>query len=134
VEDTTLVTTNTAGEKVVVPVPKDSDVILYVPAMHYHPRYWKDPEEFRPQRFRENWPRDAFLPFSGGARGCIGRRFAETEATAILAVLIARYKIEVKEEPQFAAETFEQRKERVLESRAGITLTPVRVPLVFKRR
>lgn len=30
-------------------------------------RYWKDPYEFRPQRFMEDWPRDAFLPFSGGA-------------------------------------------------------------------
>lgn len=29
-------------------------------------RYWKDPHEFKPQRFLENWPRDAFLPFSGG--------------------------------------------------------------------
>lgn len=30
-------------------------------------RYWEDPKTFRPSRFlEENWPRDAFLPFSGG--------------------------------------------------------------------
>ncbi|EJC99158.1 614/534 cytochrome P450 [Fomitiporia mediterranea MF3/22] len=133
-EDTTLVTTNRAGEKIVVPVPKGAGITLHTPGLHYNPKYWKDPSEFRPQRFMEDWPRDAFLPFSGGARSCIGRRFSETEATAILAVLLARYRVEVKDEPRFAHETFEQRKARVLGAKAGITLTPVRVPLVFKRR
>lgn len=49
--------------------------------------------------------------------------FSETEATAILAVLLSRYHVEVKEEPQFASETFMQRRERVLEVKAGITST-----------
>lgn len=40
-------------------------------------------------------------------------------------MLVARYKIEVKEEPQFAAETFEQRKARVLNTKPGITMTCV---------
>ncbi|KAI5119153.1 hypothetical protein M0805_005232 [Coniferiporia weirii] len=133
-EDTTLFTLNTKGEKIAVPVPKGSTITLHTPGLHYNPRYWKDPYEFRPQRFREDWPRDAFLPFSGGARSCIGRRFAETEATAILTVLIAHYRVEVMNEPQFTAETFEQRRERVLSAKAGITTTPVRVPLVFKKR
>ncbi|KAL5522930.1 hypothetical protein ACEPAF_1197 [Sanghuangporus sanghuang] len=133
-EDTTLVTTNSAGEKIVVPVPKGASVTLHTPGLHYNPRYWKDPYEFRPQRFMEDWPRDAFLPFSGGARSCIGRRFSETESLAILAVLMARYRVETKEEPQFAGETFDQRRERLLKVKAGITSTPVRVPLVFKRR
>jgi len=29
-------------------------------------RYWKDPYKFNPSRFVGDWPRDAFLPFSGG--------------------------------------------------------------------
>jgi hypothetical protein len=69
-------------------------------------------------------------------------------------MLVSQFRIEIKEEPQFAGETFEQRKERVLKCKAGLTLTwvfslllylppelieityarPVRVPLVFKRR
>lgn len=36
-------------------------------------RYWDEPEAFKPERFLGNYPRDAFLPFSGGPRGCIGR-------------------------------------------------------------
>ena len=50
-------------------------------------------------------------------------RFAEIEAIATLTTLVAKYKIEVKEEPQFANETFEQRKARVLASKPGLTMT-----------
>lgn len=38
-------------------------------------------------------------------------------------MLISRYKVEVKEEPEFAHETFEERKERVLKAKGGLTLT-----------
>lgn len=49
--------------------------------------------------------------------------FSETEAIAILAMLISRYKVEVKEEAQFAGETFAERKERILRAKRGVTLT-----------
>ena len=49
--------------------------------------------------------------------------FSETEAVAILAMLVSRYKVEVKEEPQFAGESFEERKERILRAKRGVTLT-----------
>jgi hypothetical protein len=49
-------------------------------------------------------------------------RFFETESIALLTMLVAKYKITVKEEPQFAGETFEQRKGRVLKSREVLTL------------
>jgi len=133
-EDTTLTTTDAQGNKITVPVPKGVDIVIDVPGLHYNPRYWDDPHSFRPSRFLGEWPRDAFLPFSGGARACLGRKFFETEGIAILTMLVSRYKIEVKEERQFSAETFEQRKERILASRPGLTLTPIKVPLVFKLR
>ena len=40
-------------------------------------------------------------------------RFFETEAVAILTILVSRYKIEIKEEPEFAGETFEERYARI---------------------
>lgn len=134
-EDTRLTVSNSAGEKKVVPVPRGCDIVISTPALHYNPRYWEDPYVFRPERFLEkDWPRDAFLPFSAGARACIGRRFFEIEGIAILTMLVSKYKIEVKEEPQFAMENLKQRRERLLANMPGITLTPVRVPLVFKKR
>ncbi|KAF9803586.1 hypothetical protein IEO21_09638 [Rhodonia placenta] len=133
-EDTTLHTRNMAGEPIAIPCPAGTGIGIHVAGIHYNPRYWKDPYTFNPSRFLEDWPRDAFLPFSGGARSCLGRRFSEMEAVAALAYIIARYRVEVKEEPQYAAETFEQRKERMLTCKTAVTLYPAKAPLVFKRR
>ncbi|KAJ8086003.1 hypothetical protein PM082_004822 [Marasmius tenuissimus] len=133
-EDTTLVAENAVGETKVVPVPQGTSISLSVVGLHYNPKYWKDPHEFRPSRFREEWPRDAFLPFSGGARACIGRKFFETEGIAILTMLVSKYKISFKEEPQFAGETMEEKKARVFATKPGLTISPIRMPLVFTRR
>ncbi|KAN0136290.1 Cytochrome P450 [Lactarius tabidus] len=73
---------------------------------------WKDPHTFQPERFLEEWPRDAFLPFGSGSTGCIGRRFFEAENIVVLTMLLSRYKVEV-EEPEFIGETFEQRYARM---------------------
>lgn len=55
--------------------------------------------EFRPSRFIDTdeykWPRDAYLPFAVGARACIGKQSAIVEATAFLARIVAKYKIEI---------------------------------------
>ncbi|KAG7096557.1 hypothetical protein E1B28_003979 [Marasmius oreades] len=133
-EDTTLVAQSAEGETKAISIPRGTSISINVIGLHYNPRYWKDPYEFRPSRFRGDWPRDAFLPFSGGARACIGRKFSETEGTVILTMLISRYKVSVKEEPQFSGETFEEKKARIFASKPGITIAPIRMPLVFTRR
>ncbi|KAI0819401.1 cytochrome P450 [Trametes gibbosa] len=133
-EDTAFTTTNAAGEKRTVPVPKGTYVTVHTPGLHNNPKYWDDPDAFKPERFLGNYPRDAFLPFSGGPRGCIGRGFSETESIAVLTLLIARYRVEVQDEPRFAGESFERRRARLLKSKLSVTLFPTRAPLVFKRR
>ena len=40
-------------------------------------------------------------------------RFSETEGIAAITMLVSRYKIEVKEEPEFVGGTFEERYARV---------------------
>ncbi|KAK7682024.1 hypothetical protein QCA50_014988 [Cerrena zonata] len=133
-EDTTLVTTNHAGDSISVAIPKGSLIALNFCALHYNPKYWENPHAFNPSRFLGDWPRDAFMPFSAGARSCIGRRFAELESMVVLAMIIKNYKITIKEEPQFAGETLEQTKERIFQLTFGVTQTPKRVPLVFTKR
>ncbi|KAH7909584.1 cytochrome P450 [Hygrophoropsis aurantiaca] len=133
-EDTSIVTMDVNGEKRTVHIPQGTSATLDVAGLHYNPRYWEDPHTFKPSRFLGDWNRDAFLPFSGGYRVCVGRKFAETEGTAVLTLLVSHFKIEIKEESQFAAESFEQRKARVLNARSIITLGPIHAPLVFKRR
>ena len=50
-------------------------------------------------------------------------RFFETEGVAIMTILVSRYKIEVKEEPGFADETFERRYARITAFGQGLTTT-----------
>jgi cytochrome P450 len=67
--------------------------MLYLPIwwIHRSPDNFKDPDSFRPERFlgaeRERMHRYAFIPFSGGARDCVGRRFAMTEGNQKTIVL-----------------------------------------------
>ncbi|KDN46426.1 hypothetical protein RSAG8_04370, partial [Rhizoctonia solani AG-8 WAC10335] len=80
--------------------------------------------------------KDAFLAFSIGSRSCLGRKFAETESVAALAMLISRYEIKVDEEkfPPIPGESVLEREARLLDPVQHITLAPARLPLVFKRR
>lgn len=133
-EDTTFTVTDVNGTLKTVVVPKGLNLTLDVPALHYNPKYWEDPFTFKPERFLGDWNRDAFLAFSSGYRGCVGRKFSETEGAAVLTILISQYTISIKDEPQFAGETYEQRKARVLHAQTMLTLAPTRLPLVFRRR
>ncbi|KIK42697.1 hypothetical protein CY34DRAFT_83093 [Suillus luteus UH-Slu-Lm8-n1] len=133
-EDTTFTLTDVNGTMKTVVVPKGLGLTLDIVGLHYNPKYWEDPFTFKPERFLGDWNRDAFLPFSGGYRGCVGRKFSETEGAAVLTLLISRYTISIKDEPQFVGETYEQRKARVLDAQSILTLAPTRLPLVFTRR
>ena len=65
-------------------------------AIQRDPDIWDDPDVFIPERFlgeegRKRVASSGFLPFSKGARDCIGKYFALLEAKIALAALICRY-------------------------------------------
>jgi len=117
-----------------LPIPKGTMLVAMIDAMHRNPKYWPDPHEFRPSRFLGDYNKDAFIPFSAGPRACIGRRFSEIEQIAVLSVIVLHYKITVLEEPQYARETAQERKMRVLERHTKLIVRPLRVPVVFTPR
>ncbi|VDC05557.1 unnamed protein product [Peniophora sp. CBMAI 1063] len=133
-EDTALNVKDAEGRMRTIPIPKGTGINIHTVGLHNNPRYWESPDEFMPERFIGDYPKDAFLPFSGGPRACIGRRFAETEAVAVLTVLLSQYRALVKEDPKFAGESHKQRRARLLECTNGITTTPAHIPLTFERR
>jgi cytochrome P450 len=61
-------------------VPAGANVLLPLYLLHRHPRYWKDPDRFLPERFAPDHeaerPRFAYMPFAAGPRHCIGETFA----------------------------------------------------------
>jgi cytochrome P450 len=67
--------------------------------MQRDPRYFDQPEEFRPERWAgdqiKQLPKYAYFPFGGGPRLCIGNSFAMMEAILILATIIQRFHLEL---------------------------------------
>ncbi|MBY5932652.1 cytochrome P450 [Tateyamaria omphalii] len=73
-------------------VRKGSQLVLSPWHLHRHARLWERPDAFDPGRWQtENGRacgRDAYIPFSAGARVCTGAGFAMVEGPLILARLL----------------------------------------------
>jgi len=80
-------------------VPKGRQVFFFPWIVHRDPRFFDDPEEFRPERWADEkmkqLPRYAYFPFSGGPRVCIGNSFAMMEAVLVLATVAQRYRLKL---------------------------------------
>jgi cytochrome P450 len=67
-------------------------------ASHRIPEVFPEPEAFIPERFtRERkaaLPRGAYVPFGGGQRICIGKRFGQTEVKLVATMLLQRLRLD----------------------------------------
>nr|WP_309224180.1 MULTISPECIES: cytochrome P450 [unclassified Mycobacteroides] len=79
-------------------IPKGSQVIISPYALHRDPRFWQDPEAFRPERFlTDKINRNAFLPFSIGPRKCMGTRMAYIEGVLVLGTILQHYAFQTRD-------------------------------------
>ncbi len=75
-------------------------MVRITPALtHRDPRWFMDPDAFRPERFdpaagHPEIPRGAWLPFGAGPRVCLGSHFALTEMSLVAALLLQRYELQ----------------------------------------
>jgi cytochrome P450 len=72
-------------------IPAGATVIMSQWVVHRDPRWYDDPEVFRPERWTggllRRLPKYAYFPFGGGPRICIGNHFAMMEAVLILTTM-----------------------------------------------
>jgi cytochrome P450 len=82
-----------------IAVPRGSFLSVAPWVLHRHRRLWAAPDAFRPARFvgreRDILQGGAYIPFGTGPRVCLGAAFATTEALTVLAMLLARERIEL---------------------------------------
>lgn len=72
-------------------------VTVAICQVHMDPELWDEPHAFRPERFLSKKRRHpaAFLAFAQGPRSCIGNKFAELEAKAVLCRIVQKYELEL---------------------------------------
>jgi cytochrome P450 len=79
------------------PVPVGMTIFMSQWVVHHDPRFFDDPEEFRPERWADGLirriPKHAYFPFGGGPRICIGNIFAIMEAVLLLATIAQRFRL-----------------------------------------
>jgi cytochrome P450 len=79
-------------------VPRGAYVNYCSWASHRLPEVFPQPEAFIPERFtRERkaaLPRGAYVPFGGGSRICIGKRFGQTEVKLVATKLLQRLQLD----------------------------------------
>jgi unspecific monooxygenase len=76
------------------PLEPGTVVLGNIYSIHSRNDLYPQPRNFQPERFLERqFSAYEFLPFGGGARGCIGQAFALFEMKLVLATILSRYQL-----------------------------------------
>ncbi len=79
-------------------IPKGMTIFMAQWVTQRDPRWWDQPEKFRPERWLDgstkNLPKFAYFPFGGGPRICIGNTFAIMETVVVLTEVVRRFHFE----------------------------------------
>ncbi|MEQ1719075.1 MAG: cytochrome P450, partial [Hyphomicrobium sp.] len=73
-------------------------VTLFCYGAHHNPKFWPEPEEFRPERWMagnaKKQVKYSYIPFGAGKRSCIGGAMSQVENTLALSILLRRFRPE----------------------------------------
>lgn len=90
-------------------IEKGTQILFSVPGLHYDPKYYDEPTEFRPERFDEkarankSFVEMPYVPFGEGPRICVASRLAKLQVK--IAVVLMLQKFQFKLGPQHINKT-----------------------------
>ncbi|XP_037297391.1 cytochrome P450 4g15 [Manduca sexta] len=103
-------------------LPAGSTVVLAFYKVHRDPKHFKNPDTFDPDNFLPENTRNrhyySFIPFSAGARSCVGRKYALLKLKILLSTILRNYKT-ISEVPE---EKFELLADIILKRADGFRL------------
>ena len=107
-------------------IPARSIVLMSPWVVHRDARWFFDPLKFAPERWQtteiESRPKFSYFPFGGGARVCLGERFAWMEVILVIATLAPRWRLRMASGQR-------------VETKARITLRPKHpIRMIVERR
>ena len=90
-------------------IPKGTQVLINIYALHYNAEMWPEPTKFDPERFLDsdgklNSKSGHFMPFSCGRRVCVGEVLAKQELHLLVASLYQRVSLVAPPGEQFVPE------------------------------
>lgn len=108
-------------------IPKNTTVLIGLRSVHMDEDFWKDPQEFRPERFLDENMKfknlERLLSFGSGRRKCLGDALAKACIFTFYVGILQKFKLKSfeKEPPS-------------LNLLPGITLSPKPYKVVFEKR
>ncbi|WP_439644580.1 cytochrome P450 [Gordonia soli] len=75
-------------------IPKGYNILVGISLLHDDSLEFADPEKFDPARFLGVRPGQAWIPFGGGTRRCIGAAFATMEMDVVLRTVLRDFTVE----------------------------------------
>ena len=79
-------------------IHKGDKIVMCTYLAHHSPKYWNEPEVFRPERFSpermKKRTKYSYLPFAAGKRACIGGALSQIENMLALVTLLRRFQPE----------------------------------------
>jgi cytochrome P450 len=78
-------------------VPARSIFLMSPFVVHRDPRWFPEPDRFKPERWSQpdDRPKFSYFPFGGGTRVCIGERFAWMEGVLLLAAVAQKWRFQL---------------------------------------
>jgi cytochrome P450 len=83
---------------------KDTAIIPNIYSLHTEKQLWKDPENFRPERFldlhgRLSLKKDSSLPFGAGKRLCVAETFSRNTMFLYMTAILQNFDFNPREIP-----------------------------------